>query len=224
MPLKPAALLLSALLAAGAARADSAPGHGGDGPKLEGSGHVVSQARSLSGFDAIQAEGAIRLEVQVGPAATVTVEVDDNLQQDLATEVRGKTLVIALRGRASPSQDPKVRVSLPALSAVATQGSGGTVIDGLGGGELALRLAGSGGIEASGHVASLGVLLNGSGDMDLSKLAADGARVRLNGSGDVHVNAVRTLEAVVYGTGDIRYRGNATVTSHVYGTGSIDKD
>jgi hypothetical protein len=230
MTLKPAApiIMLSAALWSGAAAAGSLLGgrsvHTGDGPLVDGSGQVVTQVRPLPAFDAIQTKNAVEVEVHVGQPASVTVEFDDNLQRQISTEVQNNTLLIEAHGSWSASHDPKVRVTVPALSALATEGSGSVAIDGLKGGDFALRLVGSGDIGASGRVASLGVLLNGSGDMNLAHLEADSARVRLNGSGDVHVNASRTLEAVVYGTGDIRYRGAATVSSHAYGTGSIEKD
>lgn len=198
--------------------------HTGEGPMLAGSGHVISQARQLGGFDAVQTGSAIEVDVAVGPRAGVTVEFDDNLQQQISTGLRGKTLVIDSRGSWTSGEDPHVHVTLPALSALAVQGSGGATIRGLKGGDLALRLAGSGDIEASGSVDNLSALLNGSGDMRLARLQAGSAKVRLNGSGDVRLNASRTLEAGVYGTGDVRYSGGATVSSHVYGTGSVEKE
>lgn len=234
MPLKPAApitaltIALCAALTCGGAAAGSLLGgrsvHSGDGPVVAGSGQVVTQVRQLPAFDAIQAKSAIDVEVHIGPHAAVTVEFDDNLQKQISTEVQGKTLLIDTHGSWSADHDPKVRVTVPVLTALATEGSGSMLVDGLNGGDFALRLVGSGNIDASGKVASLGVLLNGSGDMNLAHLEAANARVRLNGSGDVHVNAGRTLEAAVYGTGDIHYRGGATVSSHIYGTGSIEKE
>ena len=219
-----AALLLLAIpLAAPAQAGQHSSLTIGDGPVITGSGNVVSQSRQTGSFDAVQTKGAVDLDIVIGSQIAVVVEMDDNLQDLMRTEVHGRTLVIDSKGSWTADHDPHVRITLPALSALAMEGSGGAMLKGLNGGDLALRIAGSGDIDASGHVASLGVLLNGSGDARLGTLQADTAKVRINGSGDVTVNATQTLDASVYGNGDIRYRGNPRVSSHVYGNGTVEK-
>ena len=221
------ALLLAPLLLAPAHAGSPLGGHSfitiGDGPIVTGSGHVVSQARQPGGFDAVQTKGAIDLDIAIGAQAAVTVDMDDNLQDLIRTEVHGGTLIIDSKGSWTADHDPRVHITVPALSAVAMEGSGATILKGLNGGDLALRIAGSGDIDAEGRVASLDVLVNGSGDAKLGALQTDSARVRVNGSGDVTVNVAQTLEASVYGSGDIRYRGNAKVSSHIYGSGMVEK-
>jgi len=222
-----AALILAPLLLVPAHAGSSSSGHSsitlGDGPIITGSGHVVSQARQPGGFDAVQTKGAIDLDIIIGAQTAVTVDMDDNLQELIRTEVHGGTLVIDSKGSWTADHDPRVHITVPALSALAMEGSGGAVLKGLSGGDLALRIAGSGDIDADGRIASLDVLVNGSGDAKLGTLQADSARVRVNGSGDVTVNVAQSLEASVYGSGDIRYRGNARVSSHIYGSGSVEK-
>jgi len=228
MPHQSAAALAALLLVAIALAAPAQAGkHSsitiGDGPVITGSGHIVSQSRQTGSFDAVQTKGAVDLDIAIGPQTAVIVEMDDNLQDLMRTEVQGRTLVIDSKGSWTADHDLHVRITVPALSALAMEGSGGAMLKGLNGGDLALRIAGSGDIDASGHVASLGVLLNGSGDARLGTLQADTAKVRINGSGDVTVNAAQTLEASVYGNGDIRYRGNPKVSSHIYGNGTVEK-
>lgn len=219
-----AASLLSAALLAGPAQAGQ---HAsltlGDGPVVAGSGNIVSQSRQTGAFDSVQTKGAVDLDIVIGAQTAVAVDMDDNLQALIRTEVHGRTLLIDSKGSWSADRDPHVRIVLPALSAVDMEGSGNAALKGLNGGELALRVDGSGDIDASGHVASLAVLVNGSGDARLGPLRADTAEVRINGSGNVTVNAVRTLEASIYGSGDIHYRGDPKVTSRLHGNGSVEK-
>lgn len=220
-------LLIAALLAIPAQAASLFGGHvvhDEDGsPMVTGSGKRVTQARQVAGFDSIQSKSAVELDITVGPQTSASVEFDDNLVQDITTEVHGKTLLIDSKGSWTADKDPHVRITLPALNALSSEGSGEASITGLNGGDLALRLVGSADIRAKGHVASLSVLLNGSGDLRLYDLPADTVKLRLNGSGDIEVTANKTLEAAVYGSGDIKYRGNAAVTQQVYGSGSIEK-
>jgi hypothetical protein len=226
MPRLPAPLL-AALLLATPVEAGSLLGghsvHSGGGPVVDGSGHVVTQARPLAGFEAVETGGPIEVDIRIGPQTAVAVEFDDNLQPQIHTELRGKTLVIDSTGSWSADDDPKVHITLPALGAVASSGSGNLKLEGLDGGDLALRLGGSGDMQASGRAASLALLLNGSGDMKLYDLKAANARVRLNGTGDMELSVSGTLDAAIYGTGDVRYRGEARVKSQVYGTGAVEK-
>jgi len=229
MPHKPSTSLFTLLLILGLATQVHAGslfgGHSsitvGDSPVITGSGHIVSQSRQTGSFDAVQTKGAVDLDIVIGAQAGVTVDMDDNLQALIRTEVHGQTLVIDSKGSWTADHDPRVHITLPALSALALQGSGDAVLKGLNGGDLALRISGSGDIDASGEVGSLELLLDGSGDARLDALQTADARVRVNGSGDVSLNVTQTLEASVYGSGDIRYRGEAKVTSHVYGSGSV---
>ena len=229
MPHKLSTSLFTVLLALGLA----APAHAGsmfgrhssitigDGPVITGSGHIVSQPRQTGGFDAVQTKGAVDLDIVIGAQTAVTVDMDDNLQPLIRTEVHGQTLVIDSTGSWTADHDPRVHITLPALTALAMQDSGDAALKGLNGGDLALRISGSGDIDASGQIASLEVLLDGSGDARLDSLRTADARVRVNGSGDVSLNVTQTLEASVYGSGDIRYRGDAKVISHVHGSGSV---
>jgi hypothetical protein len=196
----------------------------GEGPAIIGSGHVVSQPRALSGFDAVQTLGSVDLDIEIGAQTAVTVDMDDNLQGQIRTQVQGTTLVIDSKGNWTSRHEPRVSITLPALSAVSVQGSGGTVLKGLKGGELALRIGGSGDIDAQGRVERLVVLIDGSGDARLGGLKADRVQARVNGSGDITVYAGRTLQATISGSGDIRYRGDAEVTSRVTGSGTVEKE
>lgn len=214
------------LLAASAQAAPLLGGHSvhaGEGPVVDGSGHVVAQARPLAGFEAVEMKSAIDVDIRIGPQTAVTVEFDDNLQPQIRTGLRGKTLLIDSQGSWSSDHDPKVHITLPALGAVASSGSGALRLEGLDGGDLALRLGGSGDMEASGRAATLALLLNGSGDMKLYGLRAANAKVRLNGTGDMELSVSGKLEAAIYGTGDVRYRGDAQVKSQLYGTGAVEK-
>lgn len=219
--------LLAALLLIPPAEAGTLLGghsvHSGGGPVVDGSGHVVTQARPLAGFEAVEVGGPIEVDIRIGPQTAVTVEFDDNLQPQIQAALHGKTLVIDSQGSWSADDDPKVHITLPALGAVSSSGSGNLKLEGLDGGDLALRLAGSGDLAASGRVDRLALLLNGSGDMKLYDLKATQARVRLNGTGDMELSVSDTLEAALYGTGDVRYRGEARVKSQVYGTGAVEK-
>lgn len=193
-------------------------------PLVEGSGHSVSQQRQLASFDSIECKVPAQLEVGIGPTQSVEVRFDDNLQSQVVTSLRGKTLMIDNQGSWHSEHAPEIHITLPRLAALELLGSAEGEVTGLSGGDFAASLKGSGSLEASGQVDSLLLMLKGSGDARLKNLKADTAKVRVDGSGDAAVNVARTLDAMVNGSGDIRYRGNATVTRVVHGSGDISKE
>ena len=64
-------------------------------PRLvRGSGDVIVENRSVSGFDKVSVEGAGRVIITQGKKESLTVETDDNLMKYIKTEVTGDTLEI----------------------------------------------------------------------------------------------------------------------------------
>ncbi len=212
---------------------------------IEGDGHPTTQVREVGGaYDAVASRGALDLQVKVGPAPSVAVTIDGNLQPYVLVRVEGSTLVVEQRedlrwhGRASAD------VTLPSLRAVSTSGSGSATIDGgPQGASLTLSTSGSGGIRWHGDAARLEVSTSGSGGVVLDGRAA-AVRVSTSGSGAVEGGALTVsgdadvttsgsgrvelalaggaLRARTSGSGDVVYSGEArSVDAHASGSGSV---
>lgn len=191
-----------------------------------GSGPEVVQERRAEAFTRVQAEGSIDVEVQVGPAASVTVRAGEKVIDDVVTEIEDGTLVVSTRDRGiviGPDGfgGAEVAVTVPRLTGVSSQGSSDLGLSSLDGGRLRVDLQGSGNVEAAGRVAALDLDLQGSGDADLVELVARRVRVSLQGSGDVRVNARDFLDATTQGSGDLSYRGTPRLRSSTTGSGDI---
>lgn len=226
--MKPVHVLLAALPLLLASEAAAQPRRGtwtvrqGDAPLVEGSGRAVREARRVAGFDAIEANGPARVEVVVGPAFAVEVEIDDNLTGNIVAQVEKGRLRIEERGSFMTRRQPIVRVRMPALTAISLKGSGEARIEGMAGGALALANQGSGGFHATGRADAVTLALSGSGASDLSGLRADAVTVSLSGSGSARVHAERRLEASVSGSGSLAYSGRAQSIKVVSrGSGSV---
>lgn len=208
-----------------------------------GDGDLVEQSRPLTGFSRIDAKGPIDVVVQQGDSYEVTVRGDENLVDRITTTVNGDELVIDLNGWPILSS-PKalsVSVTMPQLQALISSGSGNVEAQGLSGDSLDLEnsgsgtvtasctqaevhadVSGSGGLRLSGTATSLNLSSSGSGEADASQLPADDVRVDSSGSGNVSVQANRTIALYLSGSGDIAWQGTASVTSMVLtGSGRI---
>lgn len=216
----------------------------GTGPVLEGSGKVVDDARALPAFTRIRLEGPFSLRASQAGTAAVAVHADDNLVQQIVTEVEGDTLVIRLRPghqlRSHNALQVNVATSklngvdmrgsgdlwLPALQAerfeLRLSGSGDARLGNLALGKLVVAVSGSGDVTAQGRCDEAQLSLAGSGDLHMAELQTLRTTVSIAGSGDARVHASQSLDASVAGSGDVRYSGSPPqLKSSVAGSGSV---
>src|SRR5688572_29666659 len=78
--------------------------------KVKGSGTVKSETRDVAGFKAIKVRGAVNVEVSVQKDFSVSVEADDNLLENIKTEINGETLEIYSEGKISTRSKINVKI------------------------------------------------------------------------------------------------------------------
>jgi hypothetical protein len=233
-----AATFLAAALAASTAQAW--------GKHIEGNGKKTTQRREVTErFDAVSTRGSVDAHVKVGPAPSVSVTIDENLQGYVDVRVEGSTLVIDMKESLSYRGEGHVDVTLPVLRAVSTAGSADATVEGSSGGDLDLSTSGSGNIRwrgeakhlevstsgsgdafLSGRAGSLDASTSGSGDVEGEELTVSGdVEVSTSGSGDVEIAmAGGSLRARTSGSGEVVYRGDArSVDVRTSGSGGVRK-
>ena len=192
--------------------------------RVVGSGHVVSEPRTVGSFTSVALAGSADVNILLGDKESVNVEADDNILPLIETTVKDDTLVIGTKPltNIAPSSHVVVTVVVKSLKGTTLSGSGNMNIGAMSGTDLLINLPGSGDITAEGAVDHLTVNLLGSGHVDCHQLKARSANVTLTGSGDINVNATESLNASIVGSGNIRYEGNpAQVKKSITGSGTI---
>jgi hypothetical protein len=196
---------------------------------ISGSGHVVSETRSLSGFDQISVGGAFDLFVTIGDRWHVEVVADDNLMERIQTEVRGKTLRIGLPAPTSirKYKELKVYVTMPAISELKTSGAATAVFTNeVRQPRLVLSSSGASDIRISVHVDELYVNSSGSSDIHIdgfaayAEISASGssdfrgrnfecaaASVKLSGSSNMWARITQRVSGSLSGSSDLRIVG-----------------
>jgi hypothetical protein len=244
-----AAFAAGAFLATPAFAEESSWWHRVAGPLTKGSGTTASEVRNISGFQAIELDGSMKLVVRQAAKESVELRGDDNLLSLIETTVVDHdgvpTLQIGTKRDANFStRGPMVvTVDVVQLKSIAVSGSGDAVAEGVkaadlqlsvsGSGDLRLRrlsadavavkVSGSGDVGVSGRAGKLHVSIAGSGDVSTRELEADDVSVNIAGSGDAMVNARKTLAVSIAGSGDVVYVGDASVKSSIAGSGSVKK-
>lgn len=217
---------------------DGVPGFG-----RQGSGQEATQSREVGTFDRIEVRGQTDLEVTSGDTS-VTVRGDDNLLDEVSTEVSGGTLVIDESRALRPRAGLVVEVTVPVLAGVTLQGSGeGAVsdvageasfdatvqgsgnldVDGVTSATFTGTVSGSGGVEVTGvDVQTFTTSVSGSGGLEASG-RADQIDVSVSGSGSAQLQDLEARQATVdvSGSGDAEVQVSDTLEASASGSGDI---
>jgi len=213
-----------------------------------GNGNVVSQERSLEGFDTVVLDGVGEVNIHPGESFKVVVTTDSNLQDKITTKVEGKTLYIDEKGNFNGSEafnmkNLTIDVYMPELKNVSLKGAGDIEISQGKGTDLEISNDGFGNINAEKYqVENVNVTLSGAGDITLwatktfnGKLSGTGninalkgsvqtANIVLSGAGDISVWVNDALKGELSGVGNILYKGNPSIKDvNVKGLGSITR-
>lgn len=172
-----------------------------------GSGDIVVEERSVGEFDSISVSDALTVEVVVDDSEehSVVVNYDDNVIDQIVTEVRGSTLHLEMSGSISSFGGSRryVAVTVPVLDELVISGA----VD----------------IEVEGSVSRYVLQAAGASDADLRNLIADDVTIEISGASDVVLYAAKSVSGEVSGASDVNVRGNPSDVS-VETTGASDFD
>lgn len=209
---------------------------------------IADESRNVSGFSGITSAGSYNVNISMGNTESLRLEGDAEQIADIETVVENGILKIRNKkstGSWKNSLSGKVNIYVTAksLKSITLSGSGDITVKGtvksadittILGGSGAISLAvdatnyaatinGSGEIKVSGRAENAKITVNGSGDFDGNGLRTKVSSARVSGSGDISVNADKSLDAAMSGSGNIRYSGSANVKSSKSGSGRISK-
>lgn len=215
--------------------------------KFKGNGSLVTKERSIDNFDAIKVSGSFDVELTSNMKNQLSIYTDENLIEDIITEVKDGTLIIRTKKKSyfktSNRKSIKIKVPLAALKSAQLSGSGkilsqetiqsnrlntslsgsGKIILNVATQNLNSQLSGSGKIQLKGEAQKVATKLSGSGSIRLQEVQAKDAEATLAGSGSIYLSCSNDLEATIAGSGRIRYFGEPAGKIHtkVAGSGSI---
>ena len=210
--------------------------------KIELSGKMVEERRTLGAFTKIELTGSGKLILNLDAQPGALIKADEKLLPVVMSEVRGDTLHLGPRPGALLSGGTIVyEISAQSVVLVRTSGSGDVEINGtVTGDELTLqsegsgkirarvdvvkldsRIAGSGDVEVSGKAGDFSLLILGSGNVRGQELSGEKAGANIAGSGNVDLGTFKEIDVNIAGSGDLRYTGNPKLSTRVAGSGKV---
>lgn len=214
---------------------------------VRGSGDLTIENREVSGFDSVQLDGAGRLVITQGESESLEIEAEDNIINELTSEVRGDTLVLGFREQSwrrsiIPTRGITYTLSLIDLTEITFNGAGNIEMDSLetptldltisGAGQvtidalqadsLSVTIAGTGTIRMAGQVSSQTISIDGAGNYEAGDLETSSTKIDINGLGNGTVWATESLDITINGGGRLDYFGTPNVTQDINGLGDIN--
>lgn len=191
--------------------------------EVHGSGTVVSESRTVSGFDRISISGPGVLTVAGAETESLQIEAEDNILAELTSSVSNGRLELGHDAFTNivPTRPITYRITTRQLSGINVAGSAEATVSIVDKDRFEVIISGSGSVTIEGSTRQLTVDISGSGAFLGEALQADVADVSVSGSGHATVNASDDLTASVSGSGSISYIGTPNLHESVSGSGSI---
>jgi len=215
------------------------------GAKLDGSGNVTTQTRTVEGnYESISAETGLEVYVVQGSKASVIVEADDNLQEHIKVEVNGSELKIYADADINAGTK-KITVTLPNIVSLEASStaiikskiviksdeislnaeSAASIEVGVDAKTVNCEASSSGTLKVSGKTSDLNTVSSSGGSINASALTAEDAEAEASSGGNTKVNVTGKLTADAESGGIITYINNPkTVKSNATSGGSVNKE
>ena len=209
---------------------------------IVGSGILTIETRTAAAFHSLNMNTTGTVNVSQGIAQSVSVTVDDNIQQYITTTVTGGVLDVFVPADVQVSSfDLTIDVTMVDIKKLAMSGVGSlssamqiqidtleVELAGVGSATLDLSVAdlhttisGVGSVSLTGSVTSHEFTVAGDGDLDAFGLATDTTLVAIGGVGTAELVANDLLDVIISGQGTVSYKGRPAISVDISGTGQL---
>jgi hypothetical protein len=195
------------------------------GHKIRGSGILRTETRDLPTFENMRFEGSYDIQIDSQEKQALTIDADENLLPLIKTEVTNNSLRVYSDDNLQPSKEIKIIAAVGNLAELTVHGSVHGDINKIQNHSLSVEVNGSSKLQMNGKTEQLKIDISGSSSIDATALVAENAKVRINGSGNIHVQAVNTVDGQINGSGTIKYKGEPrNIHQEINGSGNISKE
>lgn len=187
----------------------------------EGSGDLVTESRFVGEFTAVDVAGALEAEIAIGAPLAVEVRFDDNLLDNLQTDVRGRTLYIWCDPQCDPSSDAVARIIMPSLSSITASGASRVTAGELSNERLSLDASGASRIEVRGSTEELEVVATGASQIDADDLTTNLLDIDLSGASAAEVGVRDEASGGLSGASKLTVSGDPDIDIDTSGSSSV---
>ncbi|MBB6609552.1 DUF2807 domain-containing protein [Pontibacter sp. Tf4] len=231
-PLTIFALLLAFVLLNGAAIA-----------QVKGNGNLQTQTRKVSDFNGIKVSGGFAVEIEQGNTESLKIEAEENLMDNIKTQVKNGVLHIYTEGSINSRKGMKAYITVKDLNKIDI--SGGVKVTGLsklkagdfqldmsGGSNVKLdieakkifsNMSGASKVVLTGRADELKLDMSGASSVNTQDLIAKRVKVSTSGASSVKVHATDNLVVNASGASHVAYAGSPKIEAETTAASRISK-
>ncbi|MDB5963394.1 MAG: hypothetical protein JWP59_4688 [Massilia sp.] len=172
---------------------------------------VEGSLRSTNGLRVTYSTPSLT-ELRASGSGRLTVNDLNGQALDFSKSGSGSTILTGQVGNLDVGHSGSGQINAYGLRSTSARvkqsGSGRTALGPVQGGELSVRVSGSGSVQASGAVNALNARTSGSGGADLTGVSSEQADLTTSGSGSISATVKRSVLAQTSGSGHITVYGN----------------
>jgi hypothetical protein len=171
------------------------------------SGKLVTQEKDVEAFEEIEIGSNFDVEIKKADSYKIIIQDGENFIDKIQLEVADGILKIDRESGIflSSNLDSKITIYTPEPIGIIKLAGSGSIMSNENWeyNKLYCILSGSGDIQLKGVANECHINLDGSGDILLSKMKSLEAEVQLNGSGSVEIHGKKKLKVDLNGSGDV---------------------
>ena len=191
-------------------------------PYVEGSGILREEVRDLPSFTAIELSQGFIAEVSAGFAEQqVHLIADDNLLEEITTEVRGGTLIVELPDVNPLDATLRLRIAIASLNSVACSGGSQVKATGVAVEQMQVALSGGSRTELSGSCGGLSLQASGGSQLLARGFDCETGKLELSGGSQAEVKLNGALDVTASGGSEVRVWGHPQTTEQLSGGSRI---
>jgi hypothetical protein len=210
---------------------------------LRGSGNVVTEEREVSGFDKVAIDAGMKLFLEQGSKEYLKIEAEDNIIQEITTEVNNGKLTIKYRNfLGGITKNAPVNVYLTVINLKELDASSGVSIDSKeintdslkihissgAEGEMAVKansidvsLSSGSTLKLSGIVESQKVNLSSGVTYRAADLLSKNIKIDVSSGASAKLNVSDNLDVNISSGGNVEYSGTPAIVSNISSGGSL---
>ncbi len=175
-----------------------------------GSGNVVTQNRSFSGFSSVGISSGFQFVITQSNTYNVRTIADDNIQNYIQISQEGSSLSVMLKpGYSITTSTLRVEISMPSLSRLELSGGvRGSVTGFVSANNFVLDSSAGSKVQMEGQANDLTISSSAGSQLDLSEFAVRNAFVNLSGGATADIDASGRIDANLSGGSHLYYSGN----------------
>ena len=211
--------------------------------QLRGNGNIQTQDRNVSGFEGINVGGGFTVELTQGNKESLRLEAEENLLDNIKTEVRNGVLHIYNEDGVTTKKGMKAYITIQELNSMDI--SGGVKVIGkspfrsdalkldLSGAsnvkldidtkEMKADLSGASKIELVGKADEVDMNLSGASKVEAADLQAKRVKVEASGASKVKLYATESLDIDASGASFVYYKGSPSITAETSAAAKVSR-